>query len=253
MAKTEIDYSTTIIYKITCKDTSITELYVGHTTNFVQRRQAHKHSCMNPKSTNHACKLYAIMREHGGWTNWRMEIVHFFTCNNQCEARIKEQEYFILLNATLNSIEPMPTPKTPIKPFTKPKTHIKILPNVSKTSNGEQGSIKFSCEICDYTTCRQSQYDRHLTTSKHKQRINTPENKHETAKEHSCNCGKKYKHSSSLWNHQQKCTTTSQPINDASNNYIKNTEIVMLLIKENREFKNMIMEVIQINKNKCIS
>ena len=26
---------------------------------------------------------------------------------------------------------------------------------------------KFVCLVCDYNTCRKSQYDRHLTTSKH--------------------------------------------------------------------------------------
>ena len=74
-----LDYSNTIIYKITCKDTSVKDLYVGHTTNFVQRKRAHKQSCINPKTINHNCKLYSIIRENGGWTNWIMEIVHFLT------------------------------------------------------------------------------------------------------------------------------------------------------------------------------
>ncbi len=42
MPKVEIDYSTTIIYKITCNDSNVTDKYVGHTTNFVQRKHAHK-------------------------------------------------------------------------------------------------------------------------------------------------------------------------------------------------------------------
>jgi hypothetical protein len=40
-----------------------------------------------------------------------MEIINFFKCHDHYEARKKEQEYFISLNATLNSIEPMPKPK----------------------------------------------------------------------------------------------------------------------------------------------
>jgi hypothetical protein len=44
-----------------------------------------------------------------------MEIVQIFNCNDHYEARIKEQEYFVLLNATLNSIETMPKPKSSIK------------------------------------------------------------------------------------------------------------------------------------------
>jgi hypothetical protein len=111
MPKNEIDYSNTIIYKITCKDKNITEVYVGHTTNFVQRKQAHKSSCINIKTPNYKCKLYTVIRANGGWNNWHMEIINFFNCKDHYEATQKEQEYFILLNATLNSIEPCPQPK----------------------------------------------------------------------------------------------------------------------------------------------
>ena len=47
MPKTDVDYSNTIIYKICCKDESITDVYVGHTTNFIQRKYSHKISCSN--------------------------------------------------------------------------------------------------------------------------------------------------------------------------------------------------------------
>ena len=77
MPKTDIDYSNTIIYKITCCDETIKDVYVGHTTNFVQRKHAHKQGCNNPKSSNYDCKLYNTMRERGGWNNWKMEIINF--------------------------------------------------------------------------------------------------------------------------------------------------------------------------------
>ena len=111
MPKVEIDYSNTIIYKITCKDPSLTDVYVGHTTNFVQRKHAHKELCKNDKSSNHNYKLYKVIRDNGGWQNWIMEIVIFVNCHDHYEARKKEHEYCTLLKATLNSIEPMPKPK----------------------------------------------------------------------------------------------------------------------------------------------
>ena len=77
MPKNEIDYSNTIIYKITCKDTNITDVYVGHTTNFVQRKHAHKQNCINDKASNYKYKLYEVIRDNGGWNNWKMEIIHF--------------------------------------------------------------------------------------------------------------------------------------------------------------------------------
>jgi len=44
MPRTPVDYSKTIIYKIVCKDLSIVDLYVGHTTdlekiNYIKRHQ----------------------------------------------------------------------------------------------------------------------------------------------------------------------------------------------------------------------
>ena len=45
MPKVDIDYSNTIIYKIVCVDPLIKDLYIGHTTNFVQRKYAHKQTC----------------------------------------------------------------------------------------------------------------------------------------------------------------------------------------------------------------
>ena len=57
MPKNEIDYYNYIIYKIVCKDSNIKDIYVGHTTNFVQRKYAHKQGCINPKSMNYNCKL----------------------------------------------------------------------------------------------------------------------------------------------------------------------------------------------------
>ena len=116
--------------------------------------------------------------------------------------------------------------------------------------NVPKGSIKYVCETCDYTTCRESQYNRHLATPKHHIRTNTNENVPKSSAEYACNCGKKYKHSSSLWNHQQKCTP---PIKDASNNYIVDKDLVMLLIKENSELKNMMMEVIKTGTHNTIN
>lgn len=77
MPKIDIDYSNTIIYKITCKSPDVNEVYVGHTTNFVQRKYAHKQACINTKTSNYNCKLYQVIRNNNGWDNWNMEIVNF--------------------------------------------------------------------------------------------------------------------------------------------------------------------------------
>ena len=114
MPKVEIDYSNTVFYKIYCKDPSINELYIGHTTNFIQRKHAHKQSCLNITNKNYNCKLYSVIRDNNGWDNWRMEIIAFHDCDGLMTAKKYEQVYFEQYKATLNSIEPMPKPKPKI-------------------------------------------------------------------------------------------------------------------------------------------
>ena len=153
MPKTEIDYSNTIIYKITCKDPNVKDVYVGHTTNFVQRKHTHKQCSINDKTANYKCKLYEVIRNNGGWSNWQMEIINFLNCHDHYEARQKEQEYFILLNATLNSIEPMPKPK---------QKETIITPIIIKPT--------LYCETCDIHCSTLKIFEKHNETSKHKKK-----------------------------------------------------------------------------------
>lgn len=111
MAKIETDYSNTIIYKITCNDPNIHDVYVGHTTNFVQRKNAHRLNSINSNSSGYNCKVYQVIRNNGGWDNWNMAIVGFYVCKDIYEAKQKEQEHFVALKANLNSVEPLPQKK----------------------------------------------------------------------------------------------------------------------------------------------
>jgi hypothetical protein len=86
-------------------------------------------------------------------------------------------------------------------------------------------------------------YNKHMSTRKHQIRTVSTKNVPQIPEEFICNnCNKCYKARNSLWYHQQKCKL---PIKDASNNYIIDKDLVMLLIKENSELKNMMMEVIK--------
>ncbi len=167
MPKTDIDYSNTIIYKITCKDKSIKDLYVGHTTNFVQRKHMHKQNCINNKTSNYKCKLYEVIRDNGGWNNWHMEIINFFDCKDHYEARKKEQEYFISLNATLNSIEPLPKPKCIVPKCIVPKCIVPkcIVPN-NKLNIPKEKKV-FFCNTCNIYCSNNNIFDIHNKTKKH--------------------------------------------------------------------------------------
>jgi hypothetical protein len=267
MSKNKIDYSNTIIYKITCRDTNIADVYVGHTTNFVQRKHAHKQSCINDKSSNYKCKLYNVIRANGGWNNWKMEIVNFFECKDHYEARQREQEYFISLGATLNSIEPLSNKKiviqniklipidTEILLCNVDNIHFKTietLESLSYSNNLNQTAYKYNCKICDYTTSRKSSFTKHETTRihAHKTFLNGLE-RESFNKAFLCkHCKKEYKARNSLWYHQKKCipivTKLLENVESSSDN--KNlTAIVIELMKSNIELQKQILDVCKIN------
>ena len=68
MPRKAIDYSNCVIYKIQHIENEEL-LYVGHTTNFKQRKKAHKCACNCLANTNSNLKVYKMMRENGGWDN----------------------------------------------------------------------------------------------------------------------------------------------------------------------------------------
>lgn len=106
MPKLAIDYSNTVIYKIYCLDEKITDIYVGHTTNFMKRKAQHKCKCVNGDTK---MRVHKMIVENGGWNNWNMVEIAVYNCANSTEARIKEQEHKKELNPTLNTIEVLRT------------------------------------------------------------------------------------------------------------------------------------------------
>ena len=260
MPKVCIDYSNTIFYKIYCKDTNVKELYVGHTTNFVQRKHCHKQTCNNEKSANHNSKVYKCIRDNGGWNNWKMEIIGFHECYDHYEARKIEHDFLESCNATLNSIDPLPKPKP--RPVVIPKdknekhawncdtcgiicqtkkqflTHQetnKHKNNTIQKKNTSKNTHNFLCNVCDFKCSKKSDYDRHLLTLKHQNRTILNKKSAKNA-EFLCDCGKKYKARNSLWYHKKKCM-----IDHSDGNVIKlKPSTVEDLIKNNSDLQNQI-------------
>ena len=262
MPKVDIDYSNTIFYKIYCKDSSIDDLYIGHTTNFVQRKYAHKQGCKNNKSSNYNCKLYKTIRDNMGWDNWMMEIIAFHNCDDLYAAKKLEQSYFEDYKATLNSIEPLPKPKPKLMKYTHPneRPHCEVcdiyfgstnLLEIHNTTNKHRQKVinrndltrsgKFVCEKCNYVTTRESQYVRHLSTTKHQIRTNTNMIVPNNSKVYQCKCSKSFRHASSLWNHKQKCDGIPPESSTVESTQLDSSLIIELL-KQNQEFKEMMMD-----------
>lgn len=130
------DFSKTIIYKIVHKDDLNDEnIYVGYTTNFINRKRCHKKCCNNNR---YNCKIYKYIRENGGWENFIMSEIEKYPCNNDKEARQKEQEWFYKLNAKLNFEIPNRSRK---------ESHSKWVENNSDYLN-EKRKEKITCDNC---------------------------------------------------------------------------------------------------------
>jgi hypothetical protein len=241
MTQKPVDYSSTLIYKITCKDPTVMDLYVGHTTNFVQRRDQHRRYSVNDSS-----KLYQVIRNNGGWTNWHMEIIHFFNCKDLLEAKTKEQEYYIALKATLNSVEPMASKKEKVIKIKKEKV-IKIKKEKVKTptETTESSTFKnarFMCDKCNYNCNKESDFNKHLSTKKHKKIIE----KLDTSIKHKCTCNKIFKTTSGLWKHKKNCKINEENMCETSKN---NKDVVQLLKKDfNTVLFDMLKNNIEIQK-----
>jgi hypothetical protein len=111
MHKTDINYSNMLIYKICCKDLNIKDIYVGHTTNLIKRRNSHKSKCNKGNCKEYNFKVYTYIRDNGGWDNWSVIEVEKCPCLNFEEACKIERNYIEKLNATLNKVIPTRTDK----------------------------------------------------------------------------------------------------------------------------------------------
>jgi len=105
----------------------------------------------------------------------------------------------------------------------------------------QENAQSFYCEICDFKSSRESNFNTHLSTRKHQILINPNAGLEKNAdkNEFSCGCGKKYKHMSSLCNHKKKCTFVKEENKDMMSMLLTQN---MELIKQNQEFKDLILD-----------
>jgi len=114
----------------------------------------------------------------------------------------------------------------------------------------------FSCICCNYSTSKKHDYIKHIATPKHqksandsKMVVNDSKNSQKVAKIYKCNCGKMYKYDTGYYRHKKTCNVCEDNYNNEDtikiNKETTDKELIMLLIKENVEMKNMMMEVIK--------
>ena len=110
MPKKVPDYSNSSIYKLAHKqDFNNENIYIGSTTNFIQRKKTHKKACNNEKHKNYNIKLYQHIRQNGGWDNWVMIQIQPYSCNSKKELETQERYWIEQLKSKLNCIIPTRT------------------------------------------------------------------------------------------------------------------------------------------------
>ena len=250
MPKTKIDYSNTIIYKIFCKDENTLDFYIGHTTNFFQRKATHKINCENSNGSSYNTKLYKTIRENGGWNNWNMQEIEVLNLKNSTEARIKEAEYYQKLKANLNCISPCniknvficdicETPNFNSKKiFDEHLNSQEHEYNLLKIEQNKTQIDKFFCVNCNFKCSYKRDFERHNETKKHKEMYEKYEKQ---IKKYNCECGKIYSTRQSLFNHKKKCSHQEITIED--NSPLNEKEIIMTLLQQNNQLQNQIIEL----------
>jgi hypothetical protein len=112
----------------------------------------------------------------------------------------------------------------------------------------------FSCDSCDYYTCKKSNYDKHLLTAKHKSVTlgDAGDSKSSAAKYICQNCDKLYDSRNGLWKHKKTCFThMEEPDYEYQSQNMTNTsqiqsgivitpEIFLELLNQNKEMLEII-------------
>jgi len=133
--------------------------------------------------------------------------------------------------------------------------------------NTPKHSKKFICESCDFKCCKNSDFNRHLLTSKHLKRTNASNLLDNASvkiaatynQKFNCACGNYYSHGSSYYRHKKKCNYEKQTNKETEfKNIIDNKEnkenkenkdeIINLLLAQNKELIDLIKSGI-INNN----
>jgi hypothetical protein len=136
-----VNYEKSIIYKLCCKDPSITDEYVGSTVNFTRRKCCHKCRCNSENGKHYNLKVYQYIRENGGWDNWDMVEVEKYNAEDKQDLHSRERFWFEELGATLNT-------QMPLRSATEYRQQNKVKMAEYQTEYRQQNKVK----MVDYSS-----------------------------------------------------------------------------------------------------
>jgi hypothetical protein len=118
------------------------------------------------------------------------------------------------------------------------------------TKKSPKSPKKYTCENCDYNCFKQSEWNKHILTSKH---INNDDKLHENLQNlqnFKCDCGNVYKYRQGLWTHKKKCLNKKEEFNNTTeDDDFSDKNLILTLIKQNNELQKQMLEVIKNGTN----
>ena len=127
---------------------------------------------------------------------------------------------------------------------------MEILGNYFGAKKGQNGQLLYYCQKCDFKCSKKYSWHRHLITDKHtKEENGTGKEIKKVQKGHNkiftCQyCNKEFQTSAGLWKHKQKCNDDKniETIKEQAKTITDKDELIMFLIKECSDYKNIILE-----------
>ena len=175
MPKKPIDYSKAIIYKIVCKDITVTECYVGSTTDLTRRRNHHKCECQNHNRKHYHCYIHQFIRENNGFSNFDVVKVEDYPCSNREDLYTRKRQVIEELGATLNKQIPSRTREEYHKEYNEQnrdkkkeyyeqnKDKMKEYREQNKDRINARNQEKLECQYCGKMICRNHISTHHKT------------------------------------------------------------------------------------------
>ena len=96
------------------------------------------------------------------------------------------------------------------------------------TKKSQKVAKNYYCEKCDYSCSRKNDYEKHLSTRKHKMVTNGYKNDNKNFMEFTCECGNSYKHRQGLSRHRKMCSFINE--NKDENENVIDKEMFMKLM-----------------------
>ena len=151
MPKIKIDYGNMIFYKVYCLNPSVNKIFVGHTTNMVQRKHV-----LKKQTELRYSEIFDVINKNGGWKCWRIkEIEKYNDCKTHADVLMREKyHYDILENLILSGHHE-------VKKIKKEDEHLEI----HKVNNN------YKCEYCEYECEQKKHFQQHISTRKHHEMV----------------------------------------------------------------------------------